>query len=181
MDRRKKGPVPFFGFTLIEMIMVIVITAILASVGIPLLVNLTNSFQFSIARKNLSESAEVALRRMDREIRRLRNIASISTATSSTYAFTDIDNNSIQYARSGSTLQRTLNGTVDTLADNVTSLTFTYYDDSENIIATPTVSPNPTDIRLVQIDITFIRDTNTINYRTQVRLMRIKHLSDPFF
>lgn len=163
-----------YGFTLIEMIIVIVITAILASVGVPLLVNLANSFQFSIARKNLSESAEVTLRRMDREIRRLRNIESISTATSTTYAFTDIDNYIIQYARSGSTLQRTLNVTTDILADNVTSLTFTYYDDFGNITAVLT------NIRLIQIDITISKDANTINYRALVRPFRVIHFADLF-
>lgn len=161
-------------FTLIEMIMVIVITAILASVGVPLLFNLANSFQFSIGRKNLSESAEVSLRRMGREIVRLKGITSISTATSSVYAFTDIDNNSIQYDRSGSTLQRTLNGTTDTLADNVSSLTFTYYDDNEN--TTTTLA----DIRLIQIDITFSAGANTINYRALVRPYRVIHFSDLF-
>lgn len=154
--------------------MVIVITAILASVGIPLLVNLANSFQFSIARKDLSESAEVALRRMDREIRRLNDITSIITATSATYAFTDIDNNSIQYTRSGSTLQRTLNGTVDTLADNVTSLAFTYYDDFGNTTAVLT------NIRLIQIDITISKNANTINYRALVRPFRVRHFADLF-
>lgn len=165
------------GFTLIELIIVIVITAIIASTGIPVLISLARSMQYTIQRKDLSESADVCLRRMDREIRRLRDITSVLTANSTIYSFIDIDNNTITYSLSGTTLQRTFNGTPNILADNVTGLTFTYYDDFNNVITSPIVSPNQTNIKIVQIDLRFNRDNNTIYYRTQIRLMRIKHFS----
>lgn len=168
------------GFSLIELIIVVVLVGIMAGVGTPLIANLVRSLQLSIDRKNLSENADVALRRMAREIRRLQNVTSIITATNSSYSFIDIDGNTIQFSLNSTTLERTLNGTVDALADNVSNLTFTYYDDENNTIISPTVSPSATDIRLIDIDLTFNEGDNTIYYKTKIRPINITHIVDLF-
>lgn len=166
------------GFSLIELIIVIVLISILFGTGIPLLANLSRSFQFSIGRKNLSESAGVALRRMDREIRRLENAKNVVTATGSTYQFIDIGNDNIQYSLSGTTLNRTVNGTTSPLAENVTSLNFTYYDYSGNqILTAPVVSPDPTDIYTIEINITLSSGGNTIYYMTRIKPILNRRLS----
>lgn len=170
------------GFTLIEMIIVIVLISILLGTGIPLLTNLSKSFQFAIGRKDLSESAGAALRRMNREIRRLKNAKNAVTATSSTYRFIDIDNNDIQYSLSGTTLQRTINSSTSPLAENVTSLSFVYYgynsdpEDDDTPITTPIVSPSSTDIYRIEINITMNNSGNTIYYTTQVRPLLNRHI-----
>jgi prepilin-type N-terminal cleavage/methylation domain-containing protein len=166
-------------FTLIELIMVMVIIGILFGMGGPLAIQLIDSFQWSIYRKDLSESAEVTLRRMTREIRRLQDDTSVITANATTYRFTDIDSDVIQFQLNGSNLERENNGTTDTLAANVSSFSFTYFDDSGTSIATPTLSP-ATDIRFVEIAMTLQSDTNTIDYTTRIKLRNVNHIADLF-
>ncbi len=59
-----------FGFTLIEMIMVIVITGILASVVAVFITKPVQGYVDSVRRAELTDAADVALRRMTRDVRR---------------------------------------------------------------------------------------------------------------
>nr|MBU1328611.1 prepilin-type N-terminal cleavage/methylation domain-containing protein [Candidatus Omnitrophota bacterium] len=142
------------GFTLIELIMVIVIIGIIASVVGYILLGAVQGWTFKAKRNDILWDGRLAINRMVREIREIKDLTSVTTASSSQFRFTNINNNSITYSLSGANLNRTKDGAANILAQNVSSLSFTYYDSSGASIATPTVSPSSTDIRRVRINIT---------------------------
>lgn len=168
------------GFTLIELIIVIVLVAILATIGAALMLELGDSFAYSIERRNLSSGADTALKRMEREMRRLKNDTSVITANSSTYRFVDIDNNTMQFALSGSNLERYDGANTDVLAAGVFSFSFTYLDHNLNAIALPQVNPARTDIKFIQVDMTIGSASNAINYNIIIRPRNTRQLSDLF-
>jgi prepilin-type N-terminal cleavage/methylation domain-containing protein len=168
------------GFTLIELVIVIVVVGVMAAVGALLAVKMGDSFQYTIFRKDLSEASEVALRRMEREIRRLDSDTSVYTANATTYRFVDVDSNTIQFELDGTDLEREYNGTTDVLATNVSSFSFTYLDDDLATIASPQVNPDSTDIKFIQIDMTLLSGSNTVSYRAMIRLRNVTHFSDLF-
>jgi hypothetical protein len=83
---------------------------------------------------NVSWQAQVAQNRLSRDI---ETAISITTATSSVCTFLDSDGNSVTYQLSGSSLVRQQNGgTAQALADNISSLSFTYWDANNAITTT---------------------------------------------
>ena len=163
-------------YTLVELIMVIVIIGILAGIGVPMLLQTVDAFSFSSRfQDNAVSQAIVAISRMSREIRRLLSDAVITTATSSQLTFLDLGSNSITFNRSGDTLMRNSDG----LADNITALSFTYYDDFGAVIPAPVISP-VTNIRRIQADFSILAGSNTLNFQFQVRPQNLRRLSEKF-
>lgn len=84
--------------TLLELIVTIVIIGIISVGGIFLFSNLIDSFKYAIYHKDLTEQAEIVLRTLSRDMRRLKNPQSIYTALPKEYKFMDKDNNIIIYS-----------------------------------------------------------------------------------
>ena len=142
------------GFTLVELIIVITIIGIIAGVVGYILLGAVEGWTFKAKRNDLLWDGRLAINRMAREIREIKNLTSVTTASSSQFRFTNVNNNSIIYSLSGADLNRTKDGSANILAQNVSNLSFTYYDSSGAGIATPTVSPSATNIRRVRINLT---------------------------
>jgi prepilin-type N-terminal cleavage/methylation domain-containing protein len=165
------------GYTLIELVIVLVLLSILAGIGVPMMFKTVDAWVFSSNFQDYAVMSSVmAMNRMSREIRRLLNDANITTATSSQITFKDVGSNTITFNRSGNTLMRNSDG----LANNATALTFTYYDDLGNTIATPRVNPNDTDVRRIDIVFSVLAGSNTLNFNTEVRPQNLKRLSEKF-
>ena len=100
-------------FTLIELVTVIAILGILAGIGAPLAITLVESFDYSLYRKDLSEKSNFALRRISREIRRIKDDTSVHTATQTTFRFVvdDSGDHTIQFSLNGTNLERIYDGT----------------------------------------------------------------------
>ncbi len=145
------------GFSLIEMIMVILVLGILTAMASLLLSQGLNAFSSSSDLLDANAQGQVAIQRMARDIRLVRSPADISTATSGQFSFTDINNNAVSYALSGSSLNVTKNGSTQTLAVGVNSLTFTYYDRNGT---TPPASTAAT--RYIKIALVITQ--NNVNY-----------------
>ena len=165
------------GYTLVELVMVMVVIGIVGAVGVTAVLETADAWSIAAAFQDFGvQSSIVAMNRISREIRRIKNDASINTADASQISFVDLDNNTISYNRSGNTLLRNSDG----LADNVSSLVFTYYNDDGNTIATPIVSPSNTDIRRISVDFSIFAGTNTLNFRFQARPQNLRRLNEKF-
>jgi len=148
------------GFTLIEIIIVITIVGIVSVIIGSMLLGVVKAWTFKINRNDILWDGRLAINRMTREIRTVRNDASVTTASSSQFRFIDSANIDITYSLSSTNLNRTENGTANLLAENVSSLGFTYYDAAGTVIPSPTVSLT-TDIKRVRINLTFAKNGQT--------------------
>ncbi|MEI8350179.1 MAG: prepilin-type N-terminal cleavage/methylation domain-containing protein [Candidatus Omnitrophota bacterium] len=143
------------GFTLLEIIIVVVLLGITFAVTAPLMFAVVDGWRLAVDRNTMSESANLAMDKMIREMRQIKSKASVITASGSTFRFIDINDNDITFNLSSGHLMRTIGATSNQLADNVSSLSFTYYNSAGAQIATPQVNPSDTDIKRVVIDLTF--------------------------
>ena len=148
------------GFTLVELVIVITIAGITAATLGTILLGTVKAWTFKFNRGDMLWDARVAIDRMTREIRTVRNNASVTTASSGQFRFIDAGNVDITYSLSSTNLNRTENGTANLLAENVSSLSFTYYDAAGTVIPSPTVSPT-TNIKRVRINLTLIKNGQT--------------------
>ena len=130
------------GFTLIEMIAVIIIVGIIAAAGATLLGRSFSHFAVSRDVTGIEAQARVALERISRELRQIRgrsNNNDLDISTANEITFRDTSNTLIRFYRDGGTnqLMRQENGgTAKPLADNVTVLTINYYTQNATTPAT---------------------------------------------
>lgn len=161
-------------FTLVEFIIVIVLLSIIAGVALPLLLAVNEGWVFSVRRNNFSQGSLVAINRMIREIREVKDFTSVLTATSSSFEFVNIDLETIRYSLSAKTLQRKLGAVTNNLLDNVSALTFIYYDQNGAVIVTPKVSPLATDIRRIKVGFTLSLQGSLFSTESQVSPRRLQ-------
>ena len=126
---REEGWVGAKGFTLIEMIVVIVILCIVSAISIKFLVDSLRVYTMTVNQKTLFDEGKLALERMCRDIRDASSI-SATTATSITFVRTnataqDSAGESITFQLTGSSLQKVKAATGYTMANNVTSFAVT--------------------------------------------------------
>jgi len=115
------------GFSLIEMLLVVIILSIIAALGGQMLSTGFNSYFTGRDIINAEWQGRYGLQRMSRELRDVRSAtaADLVTSPANQITFTDNNANVITYALSGSTLTR--NG--QPLADGVSALSFDYIED----------------------------------------------------
>jgi len=159
--------------TLIEIVMVIVIIGALSG-GVAVFVNQgVDIWNFVTFRNDEVSQARVAIDRMVREIRQIKDKGSVFVATANDLSFTAYyDTNAdgvsedvaIEYTLSGGNLLRNS----DILSDHVSSLAFQYYDTNSALLATPQVSPGDTNMRRVVISLTVTSGDQQISMKSQV-------------
>jgi len=121
-------------------------------------------------RKELITDGRMAMERMLREIRMIKDTTSILTAGAATFEFVDTNDNDIVFTFSAGAITRAENGTTNTLLGNVSSVTFTYYDTNNAAIASPVVSPSATNIRRAEILISMSKgESGIVNLKSDVR------------
>jgi len=150
------------GFTLVELVIVIVIIGIAASTIGFMMLGAVKAWTFKFNRNDILWDGRLALDRMTREIRTVKNSTSVTLALAAQFRFTDTGNKDITYSLTSTNLNRTENGTANLLAENVSALTFTYYNSSDAVIPSPVVSPSATDIRRVRINLTLTKNGQNI-------------------
>ncbi|UCG35186.1 MAG: hypothetical protein JSW17_06820 [Candidatus Omnitrophota bacterium] len=156
-------------FTFIELAITIIVLGILALVAIHPLVGFYNLWSFSNYKMEILWGATTLIQDMAKNMRMTKDKTSIYTATATHFEF-DIENPSggttrIRYQLAGDKLYK--NGNV--FMDSIDSLSFAYYDSSDNLIASPLVSPNKTDIRSVEIDLTLTSGTETVSLKSKIQ------------
>jgi prepilin-type N-terminal cleavage/methylation domain-containing protein len=123
------------GFTLIEMIVVIVILSIISAITINFLINSIKIYTMTVKQKTLFDEGKLALERMCRDIRDARSISSpASGGSGSSITFTrnnataqDVAAESITFQLTGSTLQKLKSSpsATSSLASDVSTFTVT--------------------------------------------------------
>jgi len=154
------------GFTLIEVIIVIIVVGIISVIIGSMLLGVVKAWTFKFNRNDILWDGRLAINRITREIREVRNTTSVITASSSQFRFINTGNVNITYSLSSTNLNRTENGTTNLLASNVSALTFTYYNASGTSIPAPTVSPSATNIRRVRISLTLTKNGQNVYLRS---------------
>ncbi|MCB9799390.1 MAG: prepilin-type N-terminal cleavage/methylation domain-containing protein [Candidatus Omnitrophica bacterium] len=153
------------GFTLVELIVTMVLMGVFLFTLATMAVPVSNLWVHQSFRQNKLAEARLALLKMGRDISQIRDLQSVTTANGSALAFTDTNNAAVSYALSGSQLQR--NGVI--LTDNISSLGFNYWDDSNSSVSVPVVSPLDTDIYRIEITLGVAAGGQSSTLRTQVR------------
>jgi len=148
------------GFTIIELIMVIVVIGILAWVGVASLLSGVDTWGFFSQRKEILTDARMALDMMSREMRIVKNSTSVTTANSTDFQFIDTGNTTVRYYLDSAIIKRTEDGTTNNLLDNVNNFGFGYYNSSDAEISTPVVAPSATDIKTIRISIAVEKNTS---------------------
>jgi prepilin-type N-terminal cleavage/methylation domain-containing protein len=125
------------GFTLIEIIIVIVILSIVSAITIKFLTDGLRIYTMTVYQKTLFDEGKLALERMCRDIRDARSITG-TTATSITFIRThatgsgqDTANETITYRLIGSNLEKVKASTPYVIAGNVFAFTVTQGADNE--------------------------------------------------
>lgn len=174
------------GITLVELTMTLVIVAIIVGIIGPIFAVTIDAYDLKLKRENLREQSNYVMTRLPREIRRVRSMKDVLTATSSTFEFVDNDENTIRYRLVGSEIMRQLNGGAEIVfADHVTLFTFTYFyfadNDMQTAITTPvTGSGTPTDIQMIDVAVEFTDGSEILSMSTQVRPYNFIQESDLF-
>lgn len=108
------------GFTLIELIIVIMITGIITAIASNILAEFGRAYRFSATATDITESGQLAISFVGRDLAKARQPLNL-TLLSPGITFVTTDNNTISYTLSGTTLMRNL----QPLATDVTTLNVT--------------------------------------------------------
>ena len=152
------------GFTLIELVVGIVAGAIVAAVAYTL-IEPTQSWLFSEARRGGMGGGGAAMMRMVREIRRIKSPGSIATHSPTQLSFVDYDDSMVNFQLVGTNLMRGSN----VLIRGVQSLNFDYL--NENGISTSVTA----DIRIVTIDMTIASGAQLVRLSSAERIRNIPY------
>ena len=152
--------------TLVETIAVITVLGILAGVSVQPLMKFYDLWWYNTDHMQLLWGARGVLYDMEKNIRMVNTDVYVATPTEFEFDIEDAGGSTVRvsYELIGDILYKDGND----FLDGVSSLAFTYYDASGNILATPDVSPQDTDIREVEIDLTVATEYESIGTTTMV-------------
>jgi prepilin-type N-terminal cleavage/methylation domain-containing protein len=148
------------GFTLIEIVIVLVLLGILSTITAPLLLKSAEAANISGDTSNVLSQGRLALTRMSRELRNMRSISSSDlTMAASQIVFTMVDGTAITYSYSGGNVLR--NSQTLTPAN---SLSFAYYDANGAVTA---VNAN---VRYITVSFSITENSSTEDFVSTVYL-----------
>lgn len=152
------------GFTLIEIIVVIVIVGIISTIAAMIILEGAKSYTIEDARSDVQYQARLAMERMAREIRLIRSQADITTMTANNLLYTGIQGDTMRFQLVGTDIMRTQNAVTQRLASGVTALNFTYL--MQDGVTTTLV---PAQVWYVGINVTFQQDSLQVRTRVHPR------------
>jgi type II secretory pathway pseudopilin PulG len=133
---------------LFELVIVIVVVSIAALSFAGLFIQAVNTYQYVDTEKSMLQEGRYAMERIARELKRVRNNTSVTTAGLTTFTFVDRGSQTVSISWSGvagDDLVYTKAGVARTLAAGVDSMAFEYRR-ADGTTATPIVSPSITDV-----------------------------------
>ena len=171
-SHRRPGGLLQRGFTLIEMVMVIIVMAVLTGLGANLL---ASGFQAYFMGQDLSEGnwhGRIALERITRELREARAPGDLTIAPATEITFTRSDGVAVRYCRAGvgtcpvpvGPVTNALMRNADPLADNISLLNFTYLQ-----VDGATATIVPAEVRYVTVALRVTIGGTDFNLRDTIR------------
>lgn len=160
------------GFTLVEIIITIVIIGIIASIAANIILQGARIYSTEDSRSNVHYQARLAVERMAREIRMIRSASATDITTGTMSAtnlqFYDVNNNNIQFQRTGASAPYTITRNGIILANNVQSMTLSYWQlNGTTAVTAATI----TSLWFVDISVTVQQGTETLQVQTRVHPM----------
>jgi len=150
--RRRRGPFgDQRGFMLTELMMAAAVLSLVMAGILVLQRGTQDAYLLGSNRVETQQNARVALDLMTRELRPATSITTLTSATDMT--FVDQSGQTIRYALSGTTLNRTVNGTTTALIGGVQSLTMTYYSVYDVYNSTYTTTTTPSSVKVIKISV----------------------------
>ena len=153
------------GFTLAELVIVIVVVSIVAVTFSAMFIEAVKTYQFMDVEKDMLQDARYAEERIARELKRVKDNTSITTAGAATLTFVDRDDATVSFSWSGvsgANLLYTKSGSSQALARGVDSLAFQYWK-QDGALAAPIVAPSATDIWRVTVYLRLIKGSQTVS------------------
>lgn len=184
MSRTSKERSPWRGLTLIELLIsVLLISAMLEAIWVVYSTG-SNVFSGQLSRYDIKNETSLALTIMTKELHQAIAISTTQLPTATSLTFTaDLDNNgtteTIQYAWSGisgAPLNKLIgNPPVATkaLVRSVKSLTFSYYNTDNTLVAAPVSALNVPNVHLLAVDVTSAKGEETFRLRTKIFLQTL--------
>jgi len=155
------------GFSLIEMVLAITLLSFFGLGIMTFAVPVTNLWSFQKFQESTANEARLGVMRIVREIGQIMDDASVSAAEAGTITFTTSDGDTIIFGLNGTTATRDEGNGAQTLAENISTLQFVYYDNDGNALASPTTGTS-TNIRRVQVIMQASADGKQKTYRVMV-------------
>lgn len=126
------------GFTFLELVVVIALVGLIAGVMSQMFVWGVDMFDDSVSRKDTMPGGRIAVEFLIDDFRAIAESTDITSATTTSIQFDNIDSETITYSYSGGTLSRNSN----TLADGLSDFQFTYTDVDGNTLSSPVSTPS---------------------------------------
>jgi len=165
------------GFTLMEIILVLVLIGIMAGVLVPTLQEGVQSYTVTETRGDLTAQARQAATRMVRELRNIQkeadNTPNISSANVTTVTFVDVLDNTITFNLSGGTVQRNS----DALVEQVSNLSFRYFNATNaELTSLPLNATDRNNVRRILVVLTLADGSLTVLVTEQAYLRELTGL-----
>lgn len=166
------------GFTLIEIIITIVLVSIIAGIGAMIVMQGVRSYSAEDTRSDVNYQARLALERIAREARLIRDAtaASIQTMTATDLVFCDVTGKAVEFQVSGTTVRRQESATCsplawggwNTLASSIDAAnsSFSYYQQDGT-----TTAVSADQVWFVMIKIKATQGTESMGVQTRVHPM----------
>jgi prepilin-type N-terminal cleavage/methylation domain-containing protein len=152
--RIRKHPHPFAsedGFSLAELLVVAAVVGMLMAGITTLYRQGVEAYVAGSNRVETQQNARVTIELMARELRTARSVTTVTSATNLT--FVNQDGVTIQYALSGTTLNRTQAGVTRVLSGGVESLSITCFSAFDVSTGTYTTTTTPAQVRVIRLEV----------------------------